>query len=303
MDEFFGDFDSFADNTKDEVKQFISGKKTVWISLCNIYGYDARLPKNVDLEGYIKNQFPPGFEVARMDKPLRSPLCVTKKMKDMVSRTGNVSLLDLNDRFLYESKLPTNVAEGSTTDFGHSKLELIAQLLQKALATVKDNYALIVLNDKPNPANNMMRERVSKGDKCKEKLIVISALAALHSIGRSNTKVYTNCFANSIKEIIEWLSNPLSRQGDLLVSVDFVGGFEFTIIIDLTGGEPAVTTRTLANVIQIFSNPILDQQWAIENILKTGHDCSTIMDWTSARTPVASDITCLLGENKFSNYL
>ena len=63
----------------------------------------------------------------------------------------------------------------------------------------------------------------------------------------------------------------------------------------MTGGASSVITRTLANVIRIFYNPVLDQQWAIQNILKPGHDCSTIMDF-STREKVPSDITALIGE-------
>ena len=96
----------------------------------------------------------------------------------------------------------------------------------------------------------------------------------------------------SYGEITEFMSDP---KGDLLVSSQYISGIEFANIFDLTGGQPAVTTRTLANVIKIYYNPVLDQQWAIQNILKPGHDCSTIMDF-STREKVPSDITALIGE-------
>ena len=72
MDEFFGDFESFQEETKAEVRNFIKGKTTVWIAMCNDYHGNKTLPADVDdkekLEEYIKDQFPPGFQVAKMDK-------------------------------------------------------------------------------------------------------------------------------------------------------------------------------------------------------------------------------------------
>ena len=37
MDEFFGDFDSFQEETKAEVTNLIKEKTTVWIAMCNDY--------------------------------------------------------------------------------------------------------------------------------------------------------------------------------------------------------------------------------------------------------------------------
>ena len=77
--------------------------------------------------------------------------------------------------------------------------------------------------------------------------------------------------------------------------MDLMAGFELAIIMDLTGGLAAVATRTLANVIVIYSNPVLDQQWLIQNVLKPGHDCKNIMDWTSTKTKIPSSIESLIG--------
>jgi len=120
--------------------------------------------------------------------------------------------------------------------------------------------------------------------------VVLDVLAALHSIGRVNTKKHTLSCSDPPEEITEWMSNP---KGDMLVSKQYISGIEFANIFDLTGGLSDVTTRTLANVIRIFYNPVLDQQWVIQNFLNPGHDCSTIMDF-STREKVPSDITALI---------
>ena len=103
-------------------------------------------------------------------------------------------------------------------------------------------------------------------------------------------------YSDKIEDIIDWITDPIKRKGDLVVSIELVAGFEHAIIMDLTGGDSSVVTRTLAHVIRIFANPVLSQYWAIQNILQSSHDCSTIMDWTSTRSKIPSDITCLMGE-------
>jgi hypothetical protein len=50
MDEFFGDFSSFKEETKAEVRNFIKEKATVWMALSNVYNGTKRLPAEVDDE-------------------------------------------------------------------------------------------------------------------------------------------------------------------------------------------------------------------------------------------------------------
>ena len=301
MDEFFGDFDYFQEETKAEVRNFIKEKSTVWIAMCNFYTLTNKLPAEIDdnkkLEDYLKSQFPPGFQVAKMNKPLRSPLSVTKELKDQVEKQTAVRQLTLNDRFLHDSTLPSNIADGSSTAIGHGKIELLAQLFLKAFAIVtEDNNVMIIVNDAPTDANNLMKKVIKDDPYCQENLFVLNVLAALHSINRCNTKKYTLSCSDPPEEITEWKADPAKAKGDLLVSIQYISGIEHDIIFDLTGGLSEVTTRTLANVIQIFSNPILDQQWAVQNILQPGHDCSTIMDWPATREKVPSDITALISK-------
>merc|ERR1712008_597755 len=221
----------------------------------------------------------------------RSPLSVTKGLKDAVERAGGVSQLDLNDRFLLDSTLPSNMADGSLTNIGHTKIELLGQLFKKAFEVVtEDTSVMIIVNDGPTFANNLMKKMIKDDPDCQGKLVVLDVLAALHSIGRVNTKKHTLSCSDPPEEITEWMSDP---KGDLLVSVQYISGIEFANIFDLAGGASAVTTRTLANVITISYNPVLDQQWAIQNILRPGHDCSTILDF-STREKVPSDITALI---------
>ena len=301
MDEFFQDFNSFQDQTKVEIISFIMTMTTVWIAMCNLYDDSKRLPANVDnkekLETFLLSLFPIGFKIARMDKSLRCPLSVNVDLKSQVERRGDVSQLHLNDRFLLDSTLPTNMAEGSVTAIGHAKTELLAHVLKKGFELVtQDNFAMIIIDDRPTTANRLIKTMLKHDPGCQDKLVVISVLAALHSIGRCNTKKYTLSCSDPDEEITEWMSDPTKRRGDLVVSMQFISGIEHPVIFDLTGGFSEVTTRTLANVIRIHSNPVLDQQWAIQNIIKPSHDCSTMIEWPSTRDAIPSDITALIGK-------
>ena len=217
IDEFFGDFDSFTEGTQEEFRKFISDKTTVWMALSNSYfGNTKKLPTNVDIEAHLKSKFPPGFEVAKMDKPLRSPLSVTKHMRDQVLERGKGGHLTLNEMFLQNSTLPANLAEGSVTSFGQMVPELLGQSLQKVFDTVRDSFAMLIIDDRPTFVNNLMEGQISSDVNCKGKLVVLNVLAALHSIGRYNTIVHTKSISNKIEDIIDCISG-VNRQVDLYI--------------------------------------------------------------------------------------
>ena len=100
-------------------------------------------------------------------------------------------------RYLRDAILPSNMAEGSITNFGWENLELLAQVFQKAFGTIKDNFALIVVNDTPTFANALMEARLKNDIHCKDKIVVLATVAALHSIGRHKTKVCISTCLNT----------------------------------------------------------------------------------------------------------
>merc|ERR1719330_773565 len=116
---------------------------------------------------------------------------------------------------------------------------------------------MIIVNDRPTYASELMKKIIKDDPDCQGKLVVLDVLAALHSIGRFNTKTYTLSCSDPPEKITEFMSDP---KGDLLVSKQYISGIEFANIFDLTGGQYEVMTRTLANVIKICYNPVLDQQ-------------------------------------------
>ena len=129
------------------------------------------------------------------------------------------------------------MAEGLSTSIGHEKTELLAQVLKKGFELVtQDNFAMIIINDKPTAANNLMKAMLKHDPSCQDKLVVLSVLAALHSIGRCNTKKYTLSCSDPDEEITEWMSDPTKRRGDLVVSITFIWGHSQTTFTAIGGG-------------------------------------------------------------------
>ena len=110
-DELFADIDQLTTRSQNELKDFFSSKETVWMALSNCY-YDSRVDDSVDLEAHVKGMFP-GFQVARMQMPLRMPKTVAENIRSgFVNNVGKATQLALNEKLCAESKLPPNLTEG-----------------------------------------------------------------------------------------------------------------------------------------------------------------------------------------------
>ena len=292
VDEFFGDFGSLSKDSREEFNAFISDKETVWISLSNTYNYDNRLPDGVDLEVELKSWFP-GFEVAKMDKPLRGPLSVAKDMKDEAANSGKVSQMTFNDILLAESTLPSNLAEGSITDFGLDRMELLPQVCQQVFQKINGNqYALIFIRDDPNePVNHLMRSRIQCH--CRDKITVLPIDVSFQSNGKTQSLFLAPCHQSNPEKVLVWTGG--KRKEDLVVSEELMKGTEHDLIIDLSRTSEA-SSRSMAHVIVIHSNPVLDMEWVIQNLLTPDHDCNEILNWDVRKKISSSNMSDFIGE-------
>ena len=291
IDEFFGDYSSFDEETKNEFHSFISDKQTVWMALSNSYNVQTRLDNNVDIEEMLKNEFP-SFSIANMDKPLRLPLNVAKEMKSQASNAGKVSRLTYHSRLMRDCKLASNVAEGSIIDIGHGKMELLAHLLQKAFEAVNHKRALIIINENASKAYSTMKERVHCR-KCWNKIVILMIDLALQLIGRKPGKVLTRHFRSKIQQTLEWTAG--IEEGDMIASLDHVRGCEYNVIIDTTGFLQSCT-RSMATVVRIHFNPMFDMEYVIKNLLGPSHQCSQIMDRSLRPEIPTTSISSLIGK-------
>merc|ERR1711971_211888 len=275
VDEFFGDFGSLSKESREEFNAFISDKETVWISLSNTYDFGNNFPEGVDLEVELKKWFP-GFEVAKMDKPLRCPLSVAKDLKKQASNRGRERRVNFNDKLLAESTLPTNLADGSFTKFGQDKMELLPQILQQVSQRVKGNQpALIIISDSPNePMNKLMRSRIHC--QCMDKITVLPIDASFQSNGKTQSLFLVLCHQSNPKKVLTWTGG--KRKEDMVVSKELMKGTEQNLVIDLANTNEA-QSRSMAHVISIHSNPVLDMEWVNQNLLIPDHDCNEILNW------------------------
>jgi hypothetical protein len=233
--------------SREEFNAFISDKER--ISLSNTYKYE-KLPDDVVLEVELKKWFP-GFEVAKMDKPLRCPLSVVKILKDKVAYKGKVSQLRFNDKLLAESTLPSNLAEGSFTEFGLDKMELLSHVFQQASQKVKSNqHAMIILRDDPfEPVVELMRSRIQC--KCKVKITVLPINVSIQANDKHQSVFLALGHQRKPEKVLAWTQG--KREEDMVVSKELMKGTEHDLVMDLSNLNEAVS-RSMAHVIRIISN-------------------------------------------------
>ena len=186
IDECFDDFGELSSESQEEFKSMISGMESVSIALSNSY-YGYRILEDEDIEIILKRWFP-GFEVVKMDKPIRLPSSIAGHLKENALKRQEVAKPDLNDHFMAHCNILSNIAEGSIKIFGDSKFELLPKVVEEAFKTIGDEFALIIVQDRPTYANDRFKARL--GCNCKSP-IVLCTLAALQSIGRNRAKVLT----------------------------------------------------------------------------------------------------------------
>ena len=292
VDEFFGDFGSLSKESRDEFNAFISDKETVWISLSNTYKFGNNFPEGVDLEVELKKWFT-GFEVAKMDKPLRCPLSVAKDLKWQASNRGKVSQLTFNEKLLAESTLPSNLAEGSIIDIGMDKMELLPQIIQQVSQRVKGNqHALIIIHDGPNQTvNKLMKSRIQC--QCKDKITVLPIDVSFQANDKTQSVFLALCHQSKPEKVLAWTSG--IRKEDMVVSRELMKGTEHDLIIDLTN-QSVSSSRSMAHVIRIHSNSVLDMEWVIQNLLKPDHDCNEILNWDVRKKISSSNMSDFIGE-------
>ena len=81
----------------------------------------------------------------------------------------------------------------------------------------------------------------------------------------------------------------------MVVSKELMKGTEHNLIIDLSSTIEA-QSRSMAHVIMINSNPVLDMEWVIQNLLTPDHDCNEILNWNVRKKLSSSKMSDFIGE-------
>ena len=80
-----------------------------------------------------------------------------------------------------------------------------------------------------------------------------------------------------------------------MVSKELMKGTEHDLILDLSNLNEAVS-RSMAHVIRIISNPVLDMEWVIQNLLTPDHDCNEILNWDVRKKISIPNMSDFIGE-------
>ena len=171
-------------------------------------------------------------------------------------------------------------------------MELIPQVLQKAFETVKGKNLLVIVNDDPYlPVNHIMSQRVQC--QCRNKIRVLSIDLAYQCLGRDQGDYHTVVIehkAEANKPLMD-----VNRKRDLVVSIELCRGIEHAKVIDTTNSFEA-QSRSMATYISVYSNPVLDMEWTIQNLLAKDHDCEQIMNWYTREEIPSFNMASFIGE-------
>ena len=172
-------------------------------------------------------------------------------------------------------------------------MELLPQVFQQVFDSVKGNQqALIIIQDSPyKPVNQLMRSRIQC--QCRDKITVLPIDVSFQSNGKTQSVFLALGHQSKPEKVLAWTGG--KRKEDMVVSRELMKGTEHDLIIDLSRSFEA-HSRSMAHVIRVFSNPILDMEWVIQNLLTPDHDCNEILNWDVRKKISFSNMSDFIGE-------
>ena len=228
-DESFADINKLSPKSQKEIKDFFASKDTVWLALSNNYYLSNVDDSEMDIEDLVKSWYP-GFQVARMDTPLRMPAAVTNDIKSSYSRIAKSTQLDLNANLFKSAKVPSNLVEGCEIKrIGVGETKPLYKLLEEAFAFIpKDVQALIAINDNPSYTTNQVIKNMIKCP-CKLLIVALTFDVGYELAGRDSADFYLLDYETKTK-----VSPGDDRKNDLVASFELLKGSEHPFIIDTT---------------------------------------------------------------------
>ena len=128
---------------------------------------------------------------------------------------------------------------------------------------------------------------------CRNNIRVLSIDLAYQCLGRDQGDYHTVVWehrAEANKPLMD-----VNRKRDLVVSYELCRGIEHANIID-TSNSIEAQSRSMATYISVISNPVLDMEWAIQNLLTKDHDCEQIMNWDTRKEIPSFNMASFIGE-------
>jgi hypothetical protein len=172
-------------------------------------------------------------------------------------------------------------------------MELLPLVLQQVSQSVKGNQqALIIILDDPNIiVNKLMRSRIQCP--CRDKITVLPIDVSFQSNGKTQSVFLALDHQSNPEKLLAWTGG--KRKEDMVVSNQLMKGTEHDLIINLSRSNEA-SSRSMAHVIRIHSNPVLDMEWVIQNLLTPDHDCNEILNWDVRKKISSSNMSDFIGE-------
>ena len=249
----------------------------------------------MDIEDLVKSWYP-GFQVARMDTPLRMPAAVTNDIKSSYSRKAESTQLDLNENLFKSAKVPSNLVEGcEVKQIGVGETKPLYKLLEEAFAFIpKDVQALIAINDNPlHPINQVMKNMIKCP--CKHLILALTFDVGYELAGRDSADVYLLEYETETKVTLG-----SDRKKDLVSSLELLKGSEHPFIIDTTNTNE-ISSRASSKLIKIYPNIFLDMLFVFYKLLSGDHSCQDIMSRESRPKIAPYSISSLIGKSLHIN--
>ena len=246
-DESFADINELTPKSQKEIKDFFASKDTVWLALSNDYFGQSKIDDSeMDIEDLVKSWYP-GFQVARMDTPLRMPAAVTNDIKACYSRMAESIQLPMNESLFKNAKVPSNLVEGCETKrIGLGETKPLYKLLEEAFAFIpKDIQALIAINDSPyHPINQVIKNMIKCP--CKHLILALAYDVGYELAGRDSADFYLLEYEKKTK-----MTLGSDKKKDLVASLELLKGSEHRFIIDTTNLND-ISSRVSSKLINIY---------------------------------------------------
>ena len=278
LDEVFQDLSNLSkyQYTK-EISDFCNEMDIAWIAFSNSY-FGERLSSEETPESYLQQNFP-DFKIVKMEKSLRLPGIIAQDIKNnYVNQLGKTTDLSFNQKLAANSMMASNLVQGTEIkEFGWQEITGLCDSIKKATVDMPtDSYALFVIDDSDFQPENQTLKSQLKCENCKHLIHALIAKNAINICGRKDPLFHLIHYSSPENEIKQWI-NGLKREQDLVVSYNFIKGFEHEFIVDLTN-DIGITSRCSGQIIKITFNVLLEGIILSETLLKSVHVCSEILN-------------------------
>ena len=279
IDEFAEDFADYNSDFRHYFLNILKDKRITWLSLSGIYDKDEGSAKkyrgNVEKERVAK--YFPGFEIARMKLPLRSPKKIMEVMRKHYKETGS-HRTSLNHFLLNNSNMPPTLTEGKVVEFDEEHFGSFADTLKLCLQHVPEGKPSLFI-----VRSNWNHFVPTACQKCEKYLVAKTINFAFRDIGEKAPLQYLANYSSSKQEIVDWLNGKSDKH--LVASMDMTCGYEHNSVINLAEMEFCMRSTTLVIMPKLELNYFYKALPLFEYCNSKYHDCNNLRKAATRHSP------------------